>query len=176
MNPPQRIVIGEIVGAHGLRGEVRVRITGDSGESLLCAESLWLARDVAAAGRMVGVCGGGAGRPGEVRIRFEGVDDRNAAEALRGQLVLADREALPPLPSGEYYWHELVGCRVESEAGLAVGTVHEIWETGAHDVLVVLDERGQRRLVPTAEALMKSVDLAARRIVVADLPGLLDPV
>ncbi len=176
MNPLQRIVMGEIVGAHGLRGDVRVRISGDSGDNLLEAEGLGLARDPAAGGRPVRVSGGGPGRPGEVRIHFEGIEDRDAAEALRGQLVLGDRDALPPLPSGEFYWHELVGCRVESEAGIEVGTVQEIWETGAHDVLVVLDERGQRRLVPTAAALMKSVDLAARRIVVADLPGLLDPV
>ena len=89
---------------------------------------------------------------------------------------MTDATALPSLPSGEFYWHELVGCRVQSESGLDAGVVQELWETGAHDVLVVLDERGVRRLVPTAAALMKSVDLEARRIIVVDLPGLLDPV
>jgi len=172
-----RLVIGEIVGAHGLRGEVRVRVTGDSGENLLNAESLWLARRIDdPSPRRVGVRGGGSGRAGEIRLRFEGIDDRDAAEALRGLRILTEASALPKLPEGEFYWHELVGCRVESEAGLVAGVVQEIWETGAHDVLVVVDERGVRRLVPTAAELVKTIDLAARRIVVADLPGLLDPV
>lgn len=172
-----RLVIGEIVGAHGLRGEVRVRVTGDSGENLLNAQSLWLARRIDdPSPRRVGVCGGGSGRVGEIRLRFEGIDDRDAAEALKGLRILTDASALPKLPEGEFYWHELVGCRVESESGLVAGVVQEIWETGAHDVLVVVDERGVRRLVPTAAELVKTIDLAARRIVVADLPGLLDPV
>ncbi|MBY0400304.1 ribosome maturation factor RimM [Myxococcota bacterium] len=177
MNSDSRIVLAEILGAHGLRGELRVRVAGDSAENLLAADSLWLGRglDDAAARRVV-VLGVGAGRSGELRLRLEGVDDRDQAEALKRLVVMTERSALSPLPSGEYYWHELVGCRVESESGLAAGVVQEIWETGAHDVLLVVDEQGVRRLVPTAAALMKSVDLEARRIVVADLPGLLDPV
>lgn len=176
MPSESRIVLGEIVGAHGLRGEVRVRIAGDSAENLLDADALWLGRGVEdRAARRVVVLGGGAGRGHELRLRLEGIDDRDRAEALRGLALMTERSALPPLPSGEYYWHELVGCRVESEAGLPAGVVAEIWETGAHDVLVVVDEQGVRRLVPTAEAIMKHVDLEARRIVVADLPGLLDP-
>jgi len=181
MNPSSistsRIVIGEILGAHGLRGEVRVRVTGDSDETLLGAATVWLARrPEEPSPRSVRVCGGGPGRQGEVRMRFEGVEDRDAAEALRGMRVMTELSALPELPEGEFYWHELVGCRVESEAGLGVGIVQEVWETGAHDVLVVVDERGVRRLVPTAAALLKSIDLKDRRIVVVDLPGLLDPV
>lgn len=172
-----RIVLGEIVGAHGLRGEVRVRITGDSGENLLQAEALWLARRIDdPSPRRVRVSSGGSGRSGEIRLGFEGIADRDAAEALKGMRILTEARALPKLPEGEFYWHELVGCRVESESGQVAGLVQEIWETGAHDVLVVVDERGVRRLVPTAAALLRSIDLAARRIVVADLPGLLDPV
>ncbi|MFO0691472.1 MAG: ribosome maturation factor RimM [Myxococcota bacterium] len=177
MDSDSRIVLGEIVGAHGLRGEVRVRIAGDGGESLLDLEALWLGRGVDdATARRVAVLGGGPGRSGEIRLRLEGIGDRDRAEALRRLVVMTERSQLPALPAGEYYWHELIGCRVESESGAVVGTVQEIWETGAHDVLVVVDEGGVRRLVPTAEALMKSVDVEARRIVVAELPGLLDPV
>lgn len=177
MNPAARIVMGDIVGAHGLRGEVRVRLAGDSAENLLSADGVWLGRaadDPRA--RRVALRGGGPGRGGEVRLHLEGVDDRDAAEALKGLRVLLEQAALPALAPGEYYWHELIGCRVESEAGIDAGRVEEIWQTGAHDVLVLRDEQGVRRLVPTADALMKHVDLAARKIVVADLPGLLDPV
>lgn len=176
MSSDTRIVLGEVVGAHGLQGEVRVRVAGDTGENLLAARTLWLTpRDAGAPGRACTVLGRGAGRAGEVRLRFEGIRDRDAAEALKGARVSIEAAALPPLPEGEFYWHELVGCEVESCAGQALGRVQTIWETGAHDVLVIVDDRGARRLVPTAPELMQRVDLAARRIVVADLPGLLDP-
>ena len=177
MSSERRIVLGEIVGAHGLRGELRVRIAGDSVDNLLEAESLWVGRSVDDPGaRRFRVRGGGPGRSGEVRLRLEGVDDRDAAEALGRQVLMIEAGALPKLPEGEFYWHELVGCRVESELGRPLGCVREIWETGAHDVLVVVDDDGLHRLVPTADALMKQVDLEARRIVVAELPGLLEPV
>lgn len=177
MNPKAAVVLGQILGAHGLQGDVRVRITGDSASNLLEAEFVWLGRTPEdPARRRVSVARCGPGRPGEVRLRFEGIADRDAAEALKGHCVLTEAEQLAPLPEGEYYWHQLIGCRVESESGVAIGRVRELWETGAHDVLVVVDDSGLRRLVPTAAELMRSVDLEAGRIVVVDLPGLLDPV
>jgi len=172
----QRIVIGEIAGPHGLDGEVRVRIAGDGPEALLTAEAVWVgtsATDPEA--RRYRVHGCGLGRKGEVRMRFDGIDARDAIGRLVGRVITASASHLPALPDGEFYWYELIGCRVVSEGGLEMGTVREIWETGAHDVLVVEDEEGIRRLLPTARELMTDVDLEARRIVVADLPGLLEP-
>jgi 16S rRNA processing protein RimM len=101
------------------------------------------------------------------------VEDRNAAEALRGSLILVDPGVLEPLGDDEFYWHELVGCRVQTEADEEIGVVRELWNTGSHDVLVVAGARGQV-LVPTAREIMKHVDLAERRIVIEVLPGLLD--
>lgn len=173
----QRIVLGEIAGPHGLDGEVRVRIAGDGPDPLLSAEVVWVgtsATDPEA--RRYRVHGCGPGRKGEVRLRFDGIEGRDAIGRLVGLLVTAPASHLPPLPQGEFYWYELIGCRVATEAGLEVGTVREIWETGAHDVLVVEDEDGVRRLLPTAAELMKKIDLEDRRITVVDLPGLLEPV
>lgn len=174
---PDRVVFGEITGAHGLRGEVRVRIAGDGPDGLLALESVWLGRTPSdPEARRYVVRGRGRGREGELRLQLEGVGTREAAQALVGRLVCAPADVLPALPEGEFYWHELIGCRVESETGRVVGQVRELWETGAHDVMVVEDEDGARRLIPTAGALMRQVDLDARRIVVADLPGLLEPI
>ena len=173
----ERIVLGEIVGAHGLQGEVRVRVAGDVPDHLLSAEVVWLgkrAKDPEARRRVV--VGAGMAPRGEVRLRFEGVSKREDVQGLIGLLITASPDLLPELPEGEFYWYELVGCGVESADGEDVGVVREIWETGAHDVLLVEDSDGVRRLVPTAEALLETIDLAARRIVVADVPGLLDPV
>jgi 16S rRNA processing protein RimM len=173
----ERIAIGVIAGPHGLDGEVRVRITGDGPEPLLTAEAVWVgpsATDPEA--RRYRVHGCGPGRKGEVRLKFDGIERRDAIGRLVGLVVSAPVSHLPELPAGEFYWYELIGCRVASVSGLEVGTVREIWETGAHDVLVVVDEDGIQRLLPTARDLMTDVNLETRRIVVADLPGLLEPV
>ncbi len=170
-------MLGEIIGAHGLDGEVRIRFASDGPETLLATEAVWVgssANDPEA--RRYRVHGCGLGRKGEVRLTFDGVEGRDAIGRLVGLVVAAPASDLPALPEGEFYWYELIGCRVASETGLEVGIVREIWETGAHDILVVEDEDGVRRLLPTAAELMKNVDLDAGRIVVADLPGLLEPV
>lgn len=177
MTGTDRVVLGEVSGAHGLEGELRVRIAGDGPEHLLAAEAIWLGRRAAdpEAKRWV-VERAGLARGGEVRLKLAGVSRRDQVPPLVGMLVTANADRLEALPEGEFYWYELVGCRVESESGEVAGTVREIWETGAHDVLVVQDEDGRRRLVPTAADLIEEIDLEAGRIVVVDLPGLLEPV
>lgn len=172
----RRVVLGRVVGAHGLRGQLRVRWLGDGPENLLTLRQLVLAGDPAApAGRACEVVEASPGRSGEVRMRLGGVASREAAEGLRGLFVTTGADALAPLPDGEWYWFEVVGCRVEDEAGQVVGTVREIWETGAADVLVVDGVDGRRRLVPAAAHFLKEVDVRGRRIAVEAIAGLLDP-
>jgi 16S rRNA processing protein RimM len=174
--PEQHLIeFGRIVGAHALRGEVRIRFFGDGPESLLQAEFIWLAESAADPHpRLMEVLGGGTGRGGEVRLALQGVATRNEAEALRGRLVLGDASRLALLDPNDFYWHELIGCSVETEAGDAVGRVRELWETGSHDVLVIDGVGGQQVLVPTAREIMKRVDIEARRIVIDAIPGLLE--
>ena len=173
-------MLGRVFGAHGVRGQVRVRYFGDGPENILGAPWLVLAEPERGiedpAAEEFEVEGGAAGRRGEVRLVLRGIGDRAAAEELKGRLVTGAPEHLSPLPEGEFYWYELIGCQVETAGGRTIGTVTEIWETGAHDVLVVEGEDGRSRLVPTARALMKEVDVEAGRIVVEELPGLFDPV
>jgi 16S rRNA processing protein RimM len=171
-----QVVLGRAVGAHGLRGELRVRLFGDGPENLARHTDVWLAvSESDSEPRTFVIKGMGSGRVREVRLALEGINDRDAALALRGLLVLGKTENLEPLQDGEYYWHQLVGCRVESREGRVVGTVREIWETGAHDVLVVESVDGSPQLISTARELVPEIDLEAGRIVVASLPGLLDP-
>ncbi len=163
------------MGAHGLRGQLRVRIFGDGPGNLLCAPEVGLAGDAEEASpRWFEVASAAAGRQGEVRLGLAGVKDREQAEALKGKLVLGRPEGLEPLPPGEHYWYELVGCRVQDAEGREIGTVREIWETGAHDVLVVEDESGAQHLVPTAREFLREVDVDARRVVIEAIPGLLE--
>ena len=159
---------------------MRVRYFGDGPGNILGAPRLLLAEPERGiedpAAEEFEVEAGAAGRRGEVRLALRGIRNREAAEELKGRLVAGAPEHLSPLPEGEFYWYELIGCQVQVAGGRTIGTVEEIWETGAHDVLVVEGEDGQRCLIPTARALMKEVDVEAGRIVVEDLPGLFDPV
>ncbi len=107
-----------------------------------------------------------------MRLRLAGIGDRAAAAGLEGRLVTVPASELPDLPQGEYYWYELVGCEVRLEEGTAIGEVREIWETGAHDVLVVQDARGRKHLIPTAREFVTDIDPAARTITVSARPGL----
>lgn len=176
VNDPSWVEIGVVVGAHALRGEVRVRYFGDGPDHLLDSEHVWLGehRNDRAAVRY-GVIGGGTGRGGEVRLALEGVTDRNAAEALRGRFVLLDRDDLETLGDDEFYWHELIGCTVATDTGREIGVVRALWDSGRHDVLVVVGADGQQILIPTAREIMTHVDRPARRIVVQDVPGLISP-
>jgi 16S rRNA processing protein RimM len=172
------VVLGRVVGAHGLRGQIRVRWLGDGPEHLLAAKKVELAD-----GRGTGesapaafeIEGGGRGRSGEVRLALGGVDRREIAETLRGRLVTVDSAELPRAQAGEAYWFELVGCQVETPSGDVVGRVRELWDTPAHDTLVVVGADGRDRLIPATPAFLRQLDVAAKRIVIEDLPGLVDP-
>jgi 16S rRNA processing protein RimM len=169
------VVLGRVVGAHALRGEVRVRYFGDGPGNVARVQHVWLAATAEdPSPRRFEVNGCGSGRVGEIRLALEGVSDRDAADLLRGLLVLSDPDALEALPEDEFYWHELIGCAVFDRAGSRIGTVCELWETGAHDLLVVETEAGERHLLPTARELMLQIDTQAKRIVVEILPGMLD--
>lgn len=174
MTARQRVAIGRIVGTHGLRGCVRVRSFDGGPENLLRASSVTVGESEedpkAVSAEVVGA---EPGRSGEVRLTLTGVDGREAASRLRGSLVMVDSEELEPLPEGEYYEYQLVGCRVEGVEGERIGEVRGVWSTGASDVLVVESEEGEQRLIPTGGDFLREVDLEGRRIVIEVIPGLL---
>lgn len=174
--PEALIVLGRIVGAHALRGEVRVRFFGDGPGQLLNAERVYLGTDDTRPqdAQPRDVKRTGTGRSSEVRLLLDGVSDRNGAEALKGRFVFGEMADLPTLGADEFYWHELAGFEVWSDEGQLIGRVRELWETGAHDVLVVDGEDGQQVLLPTAREFMTRIDRDARRIDVKLIPGLLD--
>ncbi len=96
--------------------------------------------------------------------KLVGVDDRDAAFALRGSEVAVPRASLPPAGQNEYYWSDLVGLDVVNVQGDRLGSVDHVIEAGAHDVLVVRGER--ERLIPFVGQIVLEVSLAARCITV----------
>jgi 16S rRNA processing protein RimM len=153
-----------------LRGWLRVRVFGDAGDALRVGAPVTLVGESAREYRVTQVTPGRIA--GEIRVALEGVDGRTAADALRGARVWLPADRLAPLPRGQWWGHELVGCRVEGEDGATVGVITGIWETGAPDVLVVAADDGREHLVPAA--LLRDVDVAGRRAVIEVLPGLLE--
>ena len=171
---PARVLAGRVVGAHGLRGGLRVRVADGGEESLLAVPQLWLAAPGEPERRHT-VVEAGAGRRGEVRVTLTDVADRESAERLRGAEIWIEAAQLGELPPGEYWAFQLMGCEVEDAAGRKLGRVREIRGTGAQDVLVVEGADGTQHLIPAVQQWWREVDLERRRIVVELPAGLLDP-
>jgi 16S rRNA processing protein RimM len=104
-------------------------------------------------------------------LKLAGIDDRTAAEAMRGALVRVPIEQAVELPPGSYFWHEIVGLRVQDTRGRALGTVAEVLATGSNDVYVVRDER-RELLIPAIKDVVREIDLEQGRILIELLPGL----
>jgi len=171
----RRVVIGRITGEHGLRGAVQVRFSGDGPENLLRASTVTVGSRVEDPQAIsMEVTSATPGRSSEVRMTLAGVEGREAARRLRGRLVMVEIDQLEPLADGEFYEFQLVGCRVEGVDGEKVGTVREVWSTGASDVLIVVNEEGGEHLIPIGGDFLREVDLEQQRIVVEIVPGLLD--
>jgi len=105
-------------------------------------------------------------------VSFEGIENRDDAEALKGGVFLVAEEFLPPLNVGEYYWFQLVDMNVVSDSGKHVGRVKEIMETGGHDVYVVERPSGEEVLIPGVKEFVLKIDHQERRITVRYMEGL----
>lgn len=129
-----RVVLGRVSGLFGVRGWVKIHSYTDPREAILDYPN-WLI-ELDGCWQAVGVA---EGRPhGKTLIvRFDGVDDRDAASSYVNAEVAVDRSALPETGEGEYYWSDLIGLRVERQDGDEIGRVASLLETGANDVLVV---------------------------------------
>ncbi|MCL6730347.1 ribosome maturation factor RimM [Sphingomonas hankyongi] len=152
----RRIALAAIAGAHGVKGELRLKLFADTVESLRRHEKLYVG---GAERRLLSVRDGGK----TAVARFDGVSDRGTAEALRGSLVEVDRDALPPLEEGEYYHADLIGLRVVDREGQPVGAVVAVEDYGAGDLLEIELDGGKRSLIPFRDGI---ADLARGEIVV----------
>jgi 16S rRNA processing protein RimM len=167
-----QLVVARIGRAHGIRGEVTVEVRTDEPEVRLPPGAL-LATEPAAAGPLR--IAAGRVHSGRLLLRFEGVTDRTAAEALRDTLLIAevDPEESPDDPE-EFYDHQLIDVEVVTRAGRVVGRIEEIAHLPAQDLLVVRREDGGEALIPFVSEIVPEIDLAAQRAVVEPPPGLLD--
>jgi 16S rRNA processing protein RimM len=160
------IVLGRIVAPCGVRGWLKVRPFGDDPDGWRSMPQLWLGADVDGndwqAFGLEELKPHGAGWI----VKLAGVDDRSAAEALDGRFVGAARGELPRTQGNEFYWIDLIGLEVVNEQGESLGKVDSLLETGAHEVLVVMDGE-TKRLLPFVAQVVKDVDVSGGHVLVA---------
>ncbi len=168
---PQRVLVGRVRRPHGVAGELLVENLSDSPGRFEPGSELWL---VTAAGdaRRVTIA---ASRPHArgLLLRLDGITDREAALALRGAGLEADRSTSPPAPPGSYYYFELAGCRCRDARQGDLGVVSELIEDGGGLLLEISDGR-RRLLVPFVRDYVESVDVAAGSIRLRLPAGLLE--
>ena len=151
----QRVALAAVAGAHGIKGELRLKIFAEGLDSLTRHETLFVD---GVARKLVSLRDGGK----TAIARFEGLADRGLAEALRGSLIEVDRAALPDLDEGEYYHADLIGLTCFDRAGETVGSVLSVENFGAGDLLEIEKVDGKKSLIPFREGV---ADLVEARIV-----------
>jgi 16S rRNA processing protein RimM len=147
-----------VLGAKGLKGGLRVEVLTDWPERLAPGAELWTEGDDSA--RRIGRVETGGRVP---VIHLDGIDSREAAEALAGRYLVVPTR---PLEAGSYYWDDLIGLRVESPVGTPVGELVEIFRAGGNEVYRVVGPAGER-LIPALRSVVERIDLEAGVMVVA---------
>ncbi len=169
MSEEPTVAVGRITRPHGIAGEVAVVVLSEVPDRFADGSTVWLED-----GRALTVA---SSRPHRDRllVRFREIADRSQAEALHGALLVVPGSMSPPLPEGSWWDHQLVGCAVRTDAGRELGTLTEVIHTAANDVWVATDDAGTETLVPALKDVLVDVDVASRRIVVREIPGLTAP-
>lgn len=162
-HPRKMVLLGRVMGAFGVRGEVRLESWTEPRARIFRYQP-WILRSPAGAEReLAGARGRDTGK--HVIATLPGCDDRDAAEAMRGTEIHVPRDVLPPPAPGEYYWVDLEGLRVVTVEGVELGTVSHMLATGANDVMVVRGER--ERMLPFVQPdYVRGVDFDAGTVTV----------
>lgn len=159
---PDRICVGAISGAFGIKGEVRLKSFCAEPGAIAAYAPLWT--EDGSRSFTVTIT---RSIPGGLSARLSGVATKEAADALRGTSLFADRDKLPSLPDDEFYHADLIGLDVLDTGGAKIGTVRAVFNHGAGDIIEVFAPgRKTALLLPFTKAIVPTVDLGAGRIIV----------
>lgn len=167
MESRELVLIGRVVKPQGRHGEVLVQPLSDRPDRFPRLEAAFLTGPGSEA-RAVRVTSSWPHKGRHV-LKLEGVDSIDEAERLRGLELRIGEDELAPLPAGSFYHHELTGLRVADRAGLEIGVVEDVMETGAGAPILVVRGSGGETLVPFVVDYVKDVDLPGARIVIERL-------
>lgn len=164
------IEIGQIIKSHGLAGRVKALSYLESNRLLPSLNEARIGPNRNSAKRYPIENVRPEGRT-HFSLKFEGIEDRNAADALRGLSIFLPYDSLETLQEGEYYWEDLIGLSVVTEDGTPLGQIEGIFPTGSNDVYVC-KEGGREILLPAIAEVIRSVDIQAGTVVVRLLKGM----
>lgn len=165
---PVFLVVGKLRRPHGVRGEIMLDVSSDFPEHIAPGVAVYVGeihRQLVVASRR----NHGAG----MLVSFEEFATPEAVGVLRNQYVYVLASDRPALPPGEYYHHQIIGLQVLTEAGIRLGQVTEILETGAHDVCVIAAPGGEEILLPVNTETLLEIDLPGGVMRVRLIPGIL---
>ena len=168
MQDVKLICIGVVAGAHGVRGLVRVKTFTERAEAIAAYGPVTDDRGRSFQIELKGPAKGG------VVVALPGVDDRDAAEAMRGQRLYVPRDAMPAAEEDEFYHADLIGLAAVAQDGRTLGVVVAVHEHGSAPVLEIRPDEGESRLIPFTHEAVPTVDLPGGRLTIAALPGLLE--
>lgn len=157
------IVLGVVIGAQGLRGEVKVKTLTETPERLSVYGPL-RTED----GRTLEIAAVRVVKAGLAIVQFKGIDDRSTAESLASAKLLVGRAALPATEKDEFYQADLVGLRALDAEGRVIGAVSAIHNFGAGDVIELSRTEGGTLLLPFTRETVPTIDLAEKFVVVAE--------
>ena len=163
--PDGHVVVGQITGSWGLRGDVKVQPQSDFPGRFSAGSVLYVngTRDSIDASRVY--------RGGYV-IRLSGVTDRTTADSMQGLLLTVQEDEIPTLPEDTFYHFQLIDMKVFTDEGEQLGAIVEILDTSANDVYVVRGDEGPDLLIPAIRETVLDVDVEAGRMTVHLVPGL----
>jgi 16S rRNA processing protein RimM len=170
MSQPAKVCVGQITGAHGVRGLVKVKpftaapddltaygpVSDEAGARRFALQLMSWAKD-------------------QWIARIDGVADRDAAAALRGVRLYVDRAALPAPEEDEFYHADLIGLVADLPDGSRFGTIRAVFDFGAGEFLEIARVGGGTVMVPFTLAAVPLVDISGRRVVIDPPAGLLEP-
>ncbi|AVH22897.1 ribosome maturation factor RimM [Nocardia cyriacigeorgica] len=171
------LVVGRVAKSHGVRGELVVEVRTDEPEERFAPGSTLRGRLARSKEVREFTVESAREHSGRLLVQLAGVDDRTAADALRGTLFLVDSDDLGPSQDpDEFYDHELEGLRVELADGTVIGTVTEVLHSAAGELLSVrAADDGREILIPFVMAIVPTVSVADGLVVIDPPEGLLDP-
>ena len=161
--------IGRVVKPHGVKGKMKVEYYGEDLHRFFSYREIFIEKETNGleSYEILEVIP----QPPRLILRLKGIEKPEEMAPLIGKNIFVEKEALPGLEAGEYYWADLLGMEVETQEGKRIGKVKEIFPTGAHDVYVIEGKRGEI-LLPAIEGVIQSIDLKKKVMKVARMEGL----
>ena len=163
-------IVAQVLRPHGRRGEVVLRPLTDHIQTITEAVRVYVGEDAATPVEVEGI----RLHKGSPLLKLAGVDDMDAALALKGQVICMPREELAPLEEGEYFLHDLAGLTVLDHLGKKVGSVQGFVQTGGPVLMAVMTPEGKELLIPFSPGTVDEVELDKGTIRLVNLPGLID--